>query len=656
VEILHLTINYSEHQDYYENACDAYEWHGNTYTESGDYEYRTTLENGCERIEVLHLTIYNSQYEEYWETACDEYWWNGEIYTESGDYTYSYPLYDWGTGTCDRTEVLHLTINKRDTVHYYETACDEYWWDHNGQYYNISGDYENYTYNEYGCERVEILHLTINYSEYEEYWETACDAYEWYGNTYTKSGDYAYHTTTKQGCERVEMLHLTINHSQYEEYNITTCEQYEWHGETYTESGDYEYRTTLENGCERVEVLHLTLNDIEREEYNITACDSYEWHGETYIESGDYEYRTTIEETTEKLYVGYDAQNDPIIGLTPPRGISRFTVDGFITEEYGACFVGTGTPVDEEADNSDLRIFGAGCFYYDRMSGRNSCFFYDYREPFNIEFGNYYAKNLETSEYYFNEGNNVYEYSNTEYPLTLFYNDYGKIHKVQFFDNNNLLWADINAVIEGGLPMIKIDYYEADGTIYHTQKFTENLYAETKNDNSISLGCERVEVLHLTINHAEREEYYETACDEYWWHDNQYTESGTYEYYTTTEQGCERVEVLHLTINRSERKEYNVTECDQYEWYGEVYTESGTYEYHTTTDQGCERVEILHLTINRSEREEYYATACNEYWWDRNGETYYESGDYEHYTTTDQGCERVEVLHLTTNHSERAEY
>ena len=643
VEILHLTINHSEHQDYYENACDAYEWHGNTYTESGDYEYRTTLENGCERVEVLHLTIYNSQYEEYWETACDEYWWNGNQYTESGDYTYSYPLYNWGTGTCDRTEVLHLTINKRDTVHYYETACDEYWWDPYGLYYNTSGDYEYYTTNEYGCERVEVLHLTINRSEHQDYYENACDAYEWHGETYTKSGDYEYHTTTEQDCERVEVLHLTINHSQYEEYNITTCEQYEWHGETYTESGDYEYRTTLENGCERVEVLHLTLSDSEHEEYNITACDSYEWHGETYTESGDYEYRTTIEETTEKLYVGYDAQNDPIIGLVPPRGVSKFTVDGYITEEYGACFVGTGTPVDEEADNSDLRIFGAGCLFFDRMSGRSACFFDDYRNPFNIEFGNFYAKNLETSEYYFNEGNNVYEYSNTEYPLTLFYNDYGKIHKVQFFDNNNLLWADINAVIEGGVPMITIDYYNPDGSIYHTQQFTENLHAETK--IITEQGCERVEILHLTIKHSEREEYYETACDAYEWHGNTYYDSGDYEHYTTTEHGCERVEVLHLTINRSEREEYWETACDSYEWYGQVYTASGDYEYRTTTEQGCERIEVLHLTINRSEREEYYETACDSYEW--NGLVYTESGDYTYNTTTADGCERIEVLHLT---------
>ena len=601
VEILHLTINHSEHQDYFETACDAYEWHGETYTESGVYAYRTTTEQGCERVEVLHLTIYNSQYEEYWETACEEYWWHGNQYTESGEYTYSYPIHDWGTGTCDRTEVLHLTINKRDTVHYYETACDEYFWNQNWQYYYESGDYENYTTNEYGCERVEILHLTINRSKREEYWIKACDAYEWHGNTYT-------------------------------------------------ESGVYEYRTTTEQGCEHVEVLHLAINRSEREEYDVTACDQYEWHGDLYTESGVYEYRTNTTET-EKLYVGYDSENDPIIGLTPPRGISRFTVDGFITEGSGACFVGTGSPENGIVnDEGDLRIFDAGCFYYDRMSGRHDCFFDDFRYPFNIEFGNYYAKNLETGAYYFDEGNNVYEYSNTEYPLTLFYKDYGKIHKVQFFDNNNLIWADINAVLEDGVPMITIDYYNPDGTIYYTQQFTENLHAETKTICS----CGRVEILHLTINNTQYAEETVTACDNYTWNGETYTESGKYTYTTTAANGCDSIVTLHLTINQSEVGDIeDATICygETYTWNAQTYAATGEYSVTLTNAAGCDSIATLHLTImpEAVTSTETVVIGSDELPYTWRGNTYLATGRYtdiEQYTQVD--CDSaIHVLDLT---------
>lgn len=601
VEILHLTINHSEREAYWETTCDAYEWHGETYTESGVYEYRTTTEQGCERVEVLHLTIYNSQYEEYWETACEEYWWHGNQYTESGEYTYSYPIYDWGTGTCDRTEVLHLTINKRDTVHYYETACDEYFWNQNWQYYYESGDYKNYTTNEYGCEHVEILHLTINRSKREEYWIKTCDTYEWHGNTYTESGVYEYRTTTKQGCEHVEVLHLAINRSEREEYDVTACDQYEWHGDLYTESGVYEYRT----------------NNTE----------------------------------TEKLYVGYDSEHDPIIGLTPPRGISRFTVDGFITNGSGSCFVGTGSPENGIVDDEgDLRIFDAGCFYYDRMSGRHDCFFDDFRYPFNIEFGNYYAKNLETGAYYFDEGNNVYEYSNTEYPLTLFYKDYGKIHKVQFFDNNNLLWADINAVLEDGVPMITIDYYNPDGTIYYTQQFTENLYAETKTICS----CGRVEILHLTINNTQYAEETVTACDNYTWNGETYTESGEYTYTTTAANGCDSIVTLHLTINQSEVGDIeDATICygETYTWNGQTYAATGEYSVTLTNAAGCDSIATLHLTImpEAVTSTETVVIGSDELPYTWRGNTYLATGRYtdiEQYTQVD--CDSaIHVLDLT---------
>ena len=449
-----------------------------------------------------------------------------------------------GTDKVSESTISYYTPSTQ-YVEEMQTAYNQYIW-HN-RIYKESGNYIDTLQTITGCDSIVTLHLTINI--YIEENVIACDSYTWHGETYTESGDYEYRTTLENGCERVEILYLTINRSEREEYWINACDAYEWHGHLYSESGVYEYRTTTEQGCERVEVLYLTINYSEHAEYSVTACDQYVWHGNTYTEGGVYEYRISNAET-EKLYVGYNSQSDPIIGLTPPRGISRFIVDGYITEGSGCCFVGTGSPENGIVnDEGDLRIFDAGCFYYDRMSGRHDCFFDDFRYPFNIEFGNYYAKNLETGAYYFNEGNNVYEYSNTEYPLTLFYKDYGKIHKVQFFDNNNLLWADINAVLEDGVPMITIDYYNPDGTIYYTQQFTENLHAETKTICS----CGRVEVLHLTIlPEATIESETLALCPSelpYEWYGQSITDIGTYSA-TEPYAGMECDSVIHeLTLN-----------------------------------------------------------------------------------------------------------
>ena len=87
------------------------------------------------------------------------------------------------------------------------------------------------------------------------------------------------------------------------------------------------------------------------------------------------------------------------------------------------------------------------------------------------------------------------------------------------------------------------------------------------------------------------------ACDSYSWHEQIYTESGTYYYYAKTVNGCDSIVTLYLTINKSEHIEETVTACYSYEWNGAVYIESGNYTYNTITDQGCERIEVLHLTI-----------------------------------------------------------
>ena len=121
---------------------------------------------------------------------------------------------------------------------------------------------------------------------------TACDSYEWHGETYTVSGDYTYNTTAANGCERVETLHLTINKSEHVEESVVTCDSYEWHGLTYTVSGDYTYNTTAANGCERVETLHLTILPKASTEYETLAlCPSevpYSWYGQTLTEAGSY--------------------------------------------------------------------------------------------------------------------------------------------------------------------------------------------------------------------------------------------------------------------------------------------------------------------------------------------------------------------------------
>lgn len=56
---LDLTLHYSVHDTLYVTEESSYTWNGNTYTQSGNYEYVGTTAEGCDSVIVLVLTINN---------------------------------------------------------------------------------------------------------------------------------------------------------------------------------------------------------------------------------------------------------------------------------------------------------------------------------------------------------------------------------------------------------------------------------------------------------------------------------------------------------------------------------------------------------------------------------------------------------------------
>ena len=582
-------------------ACDEYVWNGKTYTESGVYIDTIPSQAGCDSIVTLTLTINRSITNEQTEVACDSYTWtDGKTYTESGTY-YQYLQTIHG---CDSTVVLHLTVNRSIEVPYEVTACDSYTWS-NGVTYTQSGVYYNSLKTIHGCDSVEILTLTINYSDTAYFSATACDSYVWHDETYTTSGTYEYLTRTVHGCDSLEVLTLTIHNSITTELTEVACDSYTWtDGKTYTKSGTYYQYLQTVYSCDSTVVLHLTINNSVAIPYEVTACDSYTWsNGITYTQSGVY---------YDSLKTIHDCDSVEILTLTINR--TQYT-----EEAITAC--------DSYTWNGET--YTASGEYTYTTTAANGC---DSIVTLHLTLNHTrYAEETVTACDSYTWNDETYTASG-EYTYTT--------TAANGCDSIVTLHLTINATQYAEETVTACDSYTWNGETYTTSG--EYTYTTTASN-----GCDSIVTLHLTINKSEHVEFTETACDSYVWNGVTYTESGDYTYTTTTAAGCERVEVLHLTINKSEHIEETVTACDSYEWNGLVYTESGDYTYTTTTEQGCERVEVLHLTINHSEREEYYETACDEYYWDHSGETYYESGDYEFYTTTEQGCERVEVLHLT---------
>jgi hypothetical protein len=221
---LHFTLLEPTYGDTTATGCSAITWYEHTCAATGDYIHTFVGGNsqGCDSVVTLHFTLLEATASEVTvDDACESYEWNGQTYTASGDYTFT----TTNAAGCDSVVTLHLTI-KRATASEVtvDDACESYEW--NGQTYTASGDYTFTTTNAAGCDSVVTLHLTVNHSTSSEETHTECYSYEWNGETYTASGDYTFTTTNAAGCDSVATLHLTIN-SPY----VDTLKVYSYYGD-----------------------------------------------------------------------------------------------------------------------------------------------------------------------------------------------------------------------------------------------------------------------------------------------------------------------------------------------------------------------------------------------------------------------------------------
>ena len=123
---------------------------------------------------------------------------------------------------------------------------------------------------------------------------TACESYEWNGETYTQSGDYTRFFTTTNGCDSIVTLHLTINNSVTgEPETATICygETYTWNGYTYSTEGEYSIVLMNAFGCDSIATLHLTvLPEAAVYSTTVTICEgeTYIWRGMELSQGGSY--------------------------------------------------------------------------------------------------------------------------------------------------------------------------------------------------------------------------------------------------------------------------------------------------------------------------------------------------------------------------------
>lgn len=144
------------------NTCNSYNWNGQTYTQSGTYNFSGQTINGCDSIVVLNLNISPSITENINAEACGSYPWNGQTFWASGTYIDSLQT----ASGCDSTVTLDLIIHPINSVVLDSTVLDSFTW--NGNTYTTSGQYTQFFTSIHGCDSTVTINLTIEDSGLNE--------------------------------------------------------------------------------------------------------------------------------------------------------------------------------------------------------------------------------------------------------------------------------------------------------------------------------------------------------------------------------------------------------------------------------------------------------------------------------------------------------
>ena len=165
----------------------------------------------------------------------------------------------------------------------------------------------------------------------------------------------------------------------------------------------------------------------------------------------------------------------------------------------------------------------------------------------------------------------------------------------------------------------------------------------------------------VTVNDIIVEDEYMTICpsDVYHWHNTPYSEVGTYQFDTVTDQGC--LKTLYLHLDHYPTYDETIIEeaiCfgESYSFYGTTYTSPGLYQipYTDHTIHGCDSIVRLNLTIYPNNGvTDHPVTVCESqlpfyYEEDPNQIPLY-AGDHLFHLQDIHGCDSIVVVQLSVS-------
>lgn len=222
---------------------------------------------------------------------------------------------------------------------------------------------------------------------------------------------------------------------------------------------------------------------------------------------------------------------------------------------------------------------------------------------------------------------------------------------------NELCDSIYHLLVEVGTP----NEHDTTLTVCDSLTWNGTLYTETPDTTLVYVladgnmyGCDSTDKLTLTVIYSGHEYEVVTACDSYTMDNTIYTESADLPTITgEMPNGCPFYTHMSLTIHHSYYGDTSVTACVEYTWNDMTMRESGEQEFRGQTIEGCDSIVMLDLTINPATYGVDEQVVCDSLTW-LDGNTYFDGfeADFNFITYTFEGanqygCDSIVALGIT---------
>ncbi|MES2589296.1 MAG: FG-GAP-like repeat-containing protein [Bacteroidota bacterium] len=251
---------------------------------------------GCDSLVTLNLTIHGATSGTHTVSACESYTWiNGLTYSNDNN-TATHTLVGANQYGCDSIVTLNLTINLINSSLDVVTACQSYTW-MNGVTYTSNNSTASFTLPNAtvtGCDSIIYLELTILPAAHGTDFRNECAPFTWINgvsySTNNTTATFALDNAAASGCDSIVHLNLSIIPPANGNDVRSECAPFTWiNGITYTANNSiatFTLDNTAASGCDSIVHLMLTIIPPSVSNDVQSACESFTWiDGNTYTAS-----------------------------------------------------------------------------------------------------------------------------------------------------------------------------------------------------------------------------------------------------------------------------------------------------------------------------------------------------------------------------------